>query len=69
MHTFVGVVEGHDVVYVDLPDWEQDQGDFPGWQVLARQAVVEQGLMTQEDAERASFLAGNRPPAPKSYFR
>lgn len=69
MHSFIGILEGHDLVYIDLPDWDPALGEFPGWQALCRRAAVEQNLMTEDEAKRASFHSGIKPPEPKSYFR
>jgi len=69
MHTFLAILEDHEIVYVDVPDWTGPQDQFPGWSQIVRKAVVEQALMSEEDARRASFVAGVRPPSPSSHFR
>ena len=69
MPTFLAILEDHDIVYVDLPDWSGPSEDFPGWSQLARIAVVDQGLMSAGDAAKAQFAAGVRPEKPQAFFR
>lgn len=67
MHTFLTLIEAR-TIYVDVPDHDPSH-PFPGWDHYCRIACVEQGLLTEEEAEAAHFHPAARPPKPKAVWR
>lgn len=66
-HTFLAVLEDR-TVYVDVPAHEAGC-PFPGWQIICRAAVIQQGLMTEAEAADAVFHAAVRPAPPSAHWR
>jgi len=66
-HTFLTVLPDR-IVYVDVPPHDPST-PFAGWNEVCRLAVLDQRLLSEEEAKDAVFHPAVRPNAPKAYFR